>query len=57
MKPEVAKKGLLATHYGLSLEVCSVLFDVSAMALYRLICALGERGLDTLTIYDALRGP
>ena len=48
MKPEVAKKALLATHGGLSLELCSVLFDVSAMALYRLICAIGKTWLVTL---------
>lgn len=42
MKPEVARKALLATHGGLSLEVCSVLFEVSAMALYRLVCAIGK---------------
>src|SRR5437870_10531532 len=40
MRPEVARKALLATHGGLSLELCAVIGDISPMALYRLICAL-----------------
>lgn len=48
MKPEVAKKAALATYGGLSLELCSVVCDVSAMALYRLICAFGKASLVTL---------
>jgi hypothetical protein len=41
MKPETAKQVLLATHGGLSLEYCSVLWNVSPMAIYRLVCAMG----------------
>ena len=36
---------LLATHGGLSLELCAVLCNVSPMAIYRLVCALGRQGL------------
>src|SRR3989441_6516355 len=45
MRPEVARDALLATHWGLSLELCAVLYHVSPMALYRLICALGQQSL------------
>jgi hypothetical protein len=45
MKPTVAKHVLLATHGGLSLELCAVLYNVSPMAIYRLVCALGHHGL------------
>lgn len=45
MKPEIAKQVLLATHGGLSLELCAVLLNVSPMAIYRLVCALGHHGL------------
>jgi hypothetical protein len=41
MPPEVARKALLATHGGLSLEWCAVIYHLSPMALYRVICALG----------------
>src|SRR5712664_1815580 len=34
-----------ATHGGLSLELCAVLYHVSPMALSRLICALGQQSL------------
>ena len=43
MRPEVARDALLATHGGLSLELCAVLCHISPMALYRLVCALGTR--------------
>jgi hypothetical protein len=36
---------LLATHGGLSLELCAVLYPISPMALYRLVCALGQQSL------------
>ena len=36
MRPEVARDALLATHGGLSLERCAVLYHISPMALYRL---------------------
>src|SRR2546425_3484311 len=45
MRPEVARDALWATHGGLSLELCAVLYHVSPMALYRLICALGQQSL------------
>src|SRR5262245_28516011 len=40
MRPERARDALLATHGGLSLEWCAVLYHLSPMALYRLVCAL-----------------
>ena len=45
MRPEVARDALLATHGGLSLELCAVLYHLSPMALYRLICAFGHHSL------------
>src|SRR3989454_3847347 len=48
MRPEVARDALLATHGGLSLELCAVLYHISPMALYRLICALGHHSLVTV---------
>jgi hypothetical protein len=45
MRPEVARHALLATHGGLSLERCAVIEHISPMALYRLICALGQHSL------------
>ena len=48
MRPAVARDALLATHGGLSLEVCAVLYHLSPMALYRLICALGHHSLTTV---------
>src|SRR5256714_3779445 len=48
MRPEVARDALLATHGGLSLEWCAVLYHISSMALYRLVCALGQQSLVTV---------
>jgi hypothetical protein len=48
MRPEVARDALLATHGGLSLELCAVLCHISPMALYRLLCALGRQSLVTV---------
>src|SRR5437763_289821 len=48
MRPEVARDALLATHGGLSLELCAVLYHISPMALYRLVCALGQHRLVTV---------
>src|ERR671937_2403591 len=48
MRPEVARDALLATHGGLSLELCAVICHLSPMALYRLICALGQHSLVTV---------
>ena len=45
MRPEVARDALLATHGGLSLELCAVVCHLSPMALYRLVCALGQQRL------------
>jgi hypothetical protein len=45
MPPAVARDALLATHGGLSLERCAVLYHISPMALYRLVCALGQQSL------------
>src|SRR6266496_2076405 len=50
MRPDVARNALLATHGGLSLEWCAVIGHISPMALYRLLCALGQHSLvDVLT--------
>ena len=43
MRPEVARNALLVTHGGLSLELCAVIYHLSPMALYRLICAFGHQ--------------
>src|SRR5918911_3071367 len=45
MHPEVARNALLATHGGLSLELCAVIGHISPMALYRLVCAFGHQSL------------
>jgi hypothetical protein len=45
MRPEVARDALLATHGGLSLELCAVICHISPMALYRLVCAFGRQSL------------
>src|SRR5215475_6296886 len=48
MRPDMAHDALLATHGGLSLELCAVIHHISPMALYRLICALGQHSLVTV---------
>src|SRR5262245_25555825 len=48
MPPEVARNALLATHGGLSLELCAVICHLSPLALYRLVCAFGHQGLVTV---------
>jgi hypothetical protein len=48
MRPEVARDALLATHGGLSLELCAAISHLSPMALYRLVCALGRQSLVTV---------
>jgi hypothetical protein len=45
MRPDVARQALIATHGGLSLEWCATICHISPMALYRLICALGQHSL------------
>jgi len=48
MRPEVARDALWATHGGLSLELCAVLYHISPMALSRLVCAFGHHSLVTV---------
>jgi hypothetical protein len=48
MRPEIARDALLATHGGLSLELCAVLYHISPMALSRLVCAFGRYNLVTV---------
>jgi hypothetical protein len=48
LRPDVARNALLATHGGLSLELCAVIWDLSPMALYRLVCAFGCQSLVTV---------
>src|SRR5713101_5154138 len=57
MRPEVARDALLATHGGLSLELCAVLHHISPMALYRLVCALGQQSVVTVLIRCGLPLP
>src|SRR5882762_4562252 len=57
MRPEVARDALLATHGGLSLELCAVLSHIAPMALYRLVCALGQQPLGTVLTRCALQLP
>src|ERR671924_1565698 len=45
LRPEVARDARLATHGGLSLELCAAIYHLSPMALYRLVCALGSQSL------------
>src|ERR1700739_1777979 len=45
MRPEVARDALLATHGGLSLELCAVIYHISPMALYRLVSTLVKHRL------------
>src|ERR671922_1981243 len=44
-RPDIARDALLATHGGRSLELCAVLYHISPMALYRLICTFGHQSL------------
>jgi hypothetical protein len=57
MRPEVARDALLATHGGLSLELCAVIHHISPMALYRLVCALGQHSLVSVLIRCGLPLP
>ena len=57
MHPDVARNALLATHGGLSLELCAVLCHISPMALYRLICALGQQSVVTVLTRCGLPRP
>jgi hypothetical protein len=57
MRPEVAHNALLATHGGLSLELCAVIYHISPMALYRLICAFGHQSVVTVLLRCGLPLP
>jgi hypothetical protein len=57
MRPEVAHDALLATHGGLSLELCAVIYHISPMALYRLVCAFGHQSVVTVLIRCGLPLP
>src|SRR5467141_2917581 len=57
MRPDVARDALFATHGGLSLERCAVLYHVSPMALYRLVCAFGQQSLVVVLTRGALPLP
>src|SRR2546429_5418268 len=48
MRLEVARDAVVAGHGGLSLELCAVIYHISPMALYRLVCAFGRQGLVTV---------
>jgi hypothetical protein len=48
MRPDVARDAMLATHGGLSLALCAVIGHISPMALYRLVCALGQQNVVTV---------
>src|SRR3989454_2328289 len=50
MSPDVARQALMATHGGLSLEWCATIYHISPMALYRLICALGQQRLGAVLV-------
>ena len=57
MRPEAARDALLATHGGLSLELCAAICHISPMALYRLVCALGKQRLVAVLTRCALPLP
>jgi hypothetical protein len=45
MRPEAARDALWATHGGLSLELCAMIYHISPMALCRLVCALDQQSV------------
>jgi hypothetical protein len=57
LRPEVARDALLATHGGLSLELCAAIYHISPMALYRLVCAFGHHSLVTVLTRCGLPPP
>jgi len=57
MSPDVVRQALIATHGGLSLEWCATICHISPMALYRLICALGQHSLVTVLVKSRLPLP
>ena len=48
MPPDMARDVLLATPGGLRRELCAVLYHISPMTLYRLVCAFGRQRLGTV---------
>src|SRR5262249_22299032 len=57
MRPAVARDAPLATHGGLSLELCAVLYHLSPMALSRLVCGFGHHSLVTVLTRCGLPRP
>ena len=57
LRPEVARDALLATHGGLSVELCTALYHLSPMALYRLLGALGSQSLGAVLTRCGLPRP
>src|SRR6266516_7091574 len=57
MRPDVARDALIATHGGLSLELCAVIGHISPMALYRVICAFGQHSVVTVLTRGGLPLP
>jgi hypothetical protein len=57
MHPEVARNAFLAMHGGLSLELCAIIWHISPMALYRLVCAFGHHSLVTVLTWCGLPLP
>ena len=57
MRPDVARQALIATHGGLSLQWCATICHLSPMALYRLICALGQHTLVSVLLKCCLPLP
>jgi hypothetical protein len=57
MRPKVTRDAFLATHGGLSWELCAVLYHIAPMALYRLICAFGHQSLVPVLIRCGLPLP
>jgi hypothetical protein len=57
MRPEAARDALLATHGGLSLELCATICHISPMALYRLVCAFGHHSLVSVLTRCGLQLP
>src|SRR5215831_5936503 len=48
MRPKMTRNTLLTTHNKLNLKLCAVLYHLSPMALYRLICAFDRQSLVTV---------
>src|SRR5437016_12803494 len=57
MSPDVARHALIATRGGLSLEWCATIYNISPMALYHFICALGQHSLVTVLVKCRLALP